>query len=57
MRGISSGLFGLPLGFLVIWAVSKFTKEPSQEMQNFIDEIRRPKGAVVMQEKGAAVGH
>jgi cation/acetate symporter len=46
-----------PLGFLVIWAVSKFTKEPSQEMQNFIDEIRRPKGAVVMQEKGAAVGH
>ncbi|MDP2800543.1 MAG: sodium:solute symporter family protein [Phreatobacter sp.] len=58
VRGISSGVFGLPLGFLVIIVVSKFTKEPSQEMQNFIDEIRRPRGGVVMQEKeSGAISH
>ena len=52
IRNISSGLFGLPLGFLVMIVVSLMTPAPSKEMQDFIDEIRRPKGDVLMDEKG-----
>jgi cation/acetate symporter len=58
VRGISSALFGLPIGFLVMIVVSKFTTQPSQELQDFIDEIRRPRGEVIMKERDAgAVGH
>lgn len=31
--------------------VSKFTTAPNKEMQDFIDDIRRPRGAAVMVEK------
>lgn len=48
VANISAGLFGLPLGFLTMIIVSKFTKAPSKEMQDFIDEIRRPRGQAVM---------
>jgi cation/acetate symporter len=41
----------MPLGFLVIWLVSLFTKKPSAELQGFIDEIRKPRGQTVLQEK------
>src|SRR5688572_18812565 len=44
IRNISSALFGLPLAFLVTWAVSLMTKAPSKEMQDFVDSIRVPKG-------------
>jgi cation/acetate symporter len=44
IRNISSALFGLPLAFLVTWAVSLMTAEPSKEMQAFVDSIRIPKG-------------
>jgi cation/acetate symporter len=58
IRNISSALFGLPLGFLVMIVVSLITKAPSQELQDFIDEIRRPKGDVLMDEKGnVSLGH
>ena len=40
-------VFGLPIGFIVMIVVSKMTPEPSQEMQDFIDEVRRPSGGVV----------
>ena len=30
--------------------VSRLTKEPSREMQNFIDEIRKPRGRTVLEE-------
>jgi cation/acetate symporter len=33
--------------------VSLMTKAPSLEMQNFIDEIRQPKGRALMEEKTA----
>jgi cation/acetate symporter len=33
--------------------VSMFTKEPSRELQDFIEEIRIPKGKTVMEEKTA----
>jgi cation/acetate symporter len=51
LNNINCGLLGMPLGFLVIWLVSLFTKEPSAEMKAFIDEIRKPRGQTVLQEK------
>ncbi len=53
VRNISAALFGLPVGWLVMIVVSLMTKEPSREMQAFIDEIRRPRGQTVMQEKAS----
>ena len=44
IRNISSALFGLPLAFLVTWAVSLMTQAPSKEMQDFVDSIRVPRG-------------
>ena len=51
LNNINCGLLGMPLGFLVIWAVSLLTKEPSAEMQALIDEIRKPRGNTVLEEK------
>jgi cation/acetate symporter len=51
VANISAGLFGMPVGFLTMMIVSKFTTAPSKEMQNFIDDIRRPRGEAVMIEK------
>jgi len=48
VANISAGLFGLPVGFIVMIGVSKMTPEPSAEMQAFIDEVRRPRGGVVV---------
>mgnify|MGYP001237897753 CR=1 FL=1 len=49
VRNISSALFGLPVGFVVMIAVSLLTKAPSKAMQDFIDEIRMPKGKELME--------
>jgi cation/acetate symporter len=51
IANISAGLFGIPIGFATMIIVSKFTQAPSTELQNFIDEIRRPRGAALMIEK------
>jgi cation/acetate symporter len=51
LNNINCGLLGMPLGFLVIYVVSLFTKQPSAEMQSFIDEIRKPRGRTVLEEK------
>ncbi len=51
LNNINCGLLGMPLGFLVIYVVSKMTTEPSKEMQAFIDEIRKPRGGTVLEEK------
>jgi cation/acetate symporter len=53
VNNISAALFGLPAGFLTMIVVSLMTKAPSMEMQNFIDEIRQPKGRALMEEKTA----
>ena len=47
IRNISSAVFGLPVAFVVTWVVSLMTPEPSKEMQNFVDSIRTPGGAVL----------
>lgn len=51
LNNINCGLLGMPLGFLVIWLVSLITPEPSKEMQAYIDEIRKPRGNTILEEK------
>jgi cation/acetate symporter len=52
---ISAGIFGVPISFLVIYVVSQFTEAPSKAMQDFIDDIRIPKGGVRLADKSEAV--
>jgi cation/acetate symporter len=51
MNNILCGLLGMPLGFLVMYVVSILDKEPSKEMQAYVDEIRKPRGRMVLEEK------
>jgi len=51
IANISAAIVGLPVGVIVTIVVSKMTKEPSKEMQDLIDEVRRPSGETIMQEK------
>jgi cation/acetate symporter len=51
LNNINCGLLGMPFGFLVMIVVSLMTKEPSKEMQAYIDEIRKPRGKTVLEEK------
>jgi cation/acetate symporter len=53
IANISAAIVGLPIGVIVTIVVSKMTPEPSKEMQDFIDEVRRPSGDTIMQEKAA----
>lgn len=39
---ISAGVFGVPLGFLVIFIVSLITPPPSQEVMELVDFVRYP---------------
>ena len=49
VSNISSALFGLPAGFLGMIIGSLATAAPSKAMQDFIDEIRKPKGKELME--------
>jgi cation/acetate symporter len=49
ISNISSAIFGLPAGFLGMVIGSLATAAPSTAMQEFIDEIRRPKGTELME--------
>jgi cation/acetate symporter len=51
LNNINCGLLGMPVGFLVIYVVSLMDKEPSKEMQAYVDEIRKPRGRTVLEEK------
>jgi cation/acetate symporter len=51
LNNIACGLLGMPLGFLVIYVVSLMGKAPSAEMQAYVDEIRKPRGGTVLEEK------
>ncbi|CAA7612833.1 sodium:solute symporter family protein [Magnetospirillum sp. SS-4] len=42
IQPISAGLFGIPLGFLVIIVVSMFTPAPSEEVQHMVEDVRYP---------------
>ena len=45
IKTVASGVFGIPLGFLTIFAVSRLTAPPSQELQDFVESVRYPRGA------------
>ena len=51
LNNIACGLLGAPVGFLTIYVVSLMGKEPSKEMQAYVDEIRKPRGRTVLEEK------
>ncbi|MEQ1612202.1 MAG: sodium:solute symporter family protein [Hyphomicrobiaceae bacterium] len=57
VRNISCALFGLPVGFLSIWIVSLLTPAPSQAVQDMVDATRRPRGELIIKDKGATVAH
>jgi cation/acetate symporter len=46
VRNISSAVFGLPIAFVVTVVVSLMTKAPSKEMQDLVDSVRVPRGAM-----------
>src|SRR5215208_6889288 len=50
LNNIACGLLGTPLGFLVIYVVSLMGKEPSKEMQAYVDEIRKPRGQTILKD-------
>jgi cation/acetate symporter len=43
---ISSAIFGLPVGFLVIWIVSLLTSPPPQEVQDLVTSVRYPRSGI-----------
>ena len=49
LNNINCGLLGMPLGFLVIYLVSLMGTPPPKEMQDLIDEIRKPRGKTVLE--------
>jgi cation/acetate symporter len=51
VASISAGVFGVPVGFLVMIVVSYLTPAPSEEMQQMIDDIRRPSGDIVLKDQ------
>ena len=51
ITNIAAGLIGMPVGFALIYVVSLMGKEPSKEMQAFVDSIRKPRGGTILQEK------
>jgi len=51
INNISAALFGLPVNLVVTVVVSLLTPAPSKEMQDFIDNVRIPKGETLMAEK------
>lgn len=51
IQNISAAIIGLPFGVATMIIVSLMTPAPSREMQDFIDEIRRPRGPTVLVEK------
>ena len=44
IQNVSSALFGVPLGALVVVAVSLLTPPPSLAAKSFVEAIRRPSG-------------
>ena len=44
VKSISSGIFGVPIAFIVTIVVSRMTPENDPEMQDFVRRLRYPKG-------------
>ena len=50
VSNIAAGLFGMPAAFIVTWVVSLMTPAPSQQLQEFIEQLRIPRGGALMVE-------
>jgi cation/acetate symporter len=46
VKGIFAGVFGMPVGFVVAIAVSLLTPAPSADVQNFVEDLRKPRPAM-----------
>ena len=44
VKEIGAGVFGVPVGFIVIWIVSLMFPPPDQATQDLVEEVRYPKG-------------
>ena len=55
---IASAIFGLPVGFLVIWIVSLLTEAPPQRVQDLVVSVRYPKSgqATALAAQGIQLG-
>jgi cation/acetate symporter len=51
---IASGIWGIPLGFIVIWIVSLMTAPPPQAVQDLVASVRYPKSGQMV--KGDPLG-
>jgi cation/acetate symporter len=47
VREISAGLFGVPVGFIVIWLVSLMYPPPDQKVQDLVESVRYPRGTTL----------
>ncbi len=45
IRTVASGIFGIPLGFIAIYVVSRMTAAPPPQMRDFVESVRIPRGA------------
>ncbi|TVR11507.1 MAG: cation acetate symporter [Salinarimonadaceae bacterium] len=50
VKSISSGIFGIPVAFAVTYVVSLMTPEPSEEMQEFVNNLRMPSGGTMIEQ-------
>ena len=47
VKEIGAGLFGVPVGFLVIWIVSLMYPPPDQKTLDLVESVRYPKGTTL----------
>ncbi len=47
VKEIGAGVFGVPVGFIVIWVVSLMYPPPDQQTQDLVEEVRYPKGTTM----------
>jgi cation/acetate symporter len=47
VREVGAGVFGVPIGFIVIWLVSLMYPPPDRETQELVESVRYPKGTTL----------
>jgi len=47
IKEIGSGVIGVPVGFIVIWLVSRLFPEPDRQTQELVESVRYPKGTTL----------
>jgi len=47
IKEVGSGVIGVPVGFIVIWAVSLMYPPPDRQTQDLVESVRYPKGTTL----------